>query len=188
LVDTLTNKTDEPPEPLWGPVIWLTGLSGAGKSTLANALKTALGVEGKTVRILDGDDVRQGLCADLGFSPSDRAENIRRVGEVAALFAETGVWTIVAFISPYKLDRDTARARIGEANFIEVYLDASLETCERRDVKGLYKRARAGKIENFTGISAPYEQPEKPELVVDTFVDSLETSVAAVLSFLHRRY
>src|SRR3546814_386164 len=150
-----------------GAVIWMTGLSGTGKSTLAMRVEQRLFAKGLQVYVLDGDNVRRGLNADLGFSPEDRAENIRRVGEAAALFADAGLVVVTAFISPYRADRDRARAAAGDA-FHEVYVKADLETCEARDPKGLYRRARAGEIPDFTGISAPYESPESPELIVDT--------------------
>ncbi|MBF0374874.1 MAG: adenylyl-sulfate kinase, partial [Alphaproteobacteria bacterium] len=148
-------------------VLWLTGLSGAGKSTLAMALERRLFERGWQVAVLDGDNLRHGLSADLGFSPTDRAENIRRVGEVAALFARAGVLVVTAFISPYRADRARARAIAGDL-FHEVWVKADLATCEGRDPKGLYARARAGRIPEFTGISAPYETPERPELVLET--------------------
>ena len=157
-----------------GAVVWLTGLSGAGKSTLAMALERRLFSRGMFVFVLDGDNVRHGLNSDLGFSDRDRAENIRRVGEVAALFAQAGAIVITAFISPFTADRRGARAAAGK-RFHEIYVKASLETCERRDAKGLYKRARAGEIAEFTGITSPYEPPEKPELVIDT--DTLDPEV-----------
>lgn len=150
-----------------GAVLWFTGLSGAGKSTLAFALEEELFQQGHQVYVLDGDNVRHGLNSDLGFTPNERTENIRRVGEVAALFADAGIICISAFISPYQADRDMARRAAGE-HFHEVYIKADVETCERRDPKGLYKKARRGEIADFTGISAPYEPPEKPELVIPT--------------------
>ncbi len=150
-----------------GGVVWLTGLSGSGKSTLALELEKRLNELGFHVYVLDGDNLRHGLNADLGFSPEDREENIRRVGEVAALMARAGLVAISAFISPYRADRQRARASAGGA-FHEVHVDADLATCEKRDPKGLYKRARAGEIPDFTGISAPYETPESPDIIVDT--------------------
>jgi adenylylsulfate kinase len=169
-----------------GAVIWFTGLSGSGKSTVARALEQRLVAEGRHVYVLDGDNVRHGLCADLDFSPAGRAENIRRIGHVAALFADAGAIVLTAFISPYRSDRAAARAAIG-ADFVEVWVDAALAVCERRDPKGLYKKARAGEIPEFTGISAPYEPPEDPDLRVDNGAWSLQQSVAAVHELMTRR-
>ena len=174
-----------------GGVIWLTGLSGAGKSTVALEAERVLFQKGYQVYVLDGDNVRGGLNANLSFSPEDRAENIRRVGEVAALFADAGMVVLTAFISPYRADRDRARSaldRTDDAAFHEVYIKASLEVCEERDPKGLYKRARAGEVADFTGISAPYEEPEGAELVVDTSDQSPEQSVAALVSYIERTF
>ena len=151
-----------------GCVVWITGLSGSGKSTLARACEAELHRAGRLVYVLDGDNIRHGLNADLGFAPADREENIRRVGEVAALFADAGLITLVAFISPYRRDRERVRRRLGEGRFLEVYLEAPLEVCEQRDPKGLYRKARAGEIEDFTGVDAPYEPPPAPELVLPT--------------------
>ncbi len=166
-----------------GGVFWFTGLSGAGKSTLAMAVEKALFEKGHHTYVLDGDNVRHGLNTDLGFSPEDRAENIRRVGEVAALMADAGLIVITAFISPYRADRERARKAAPE-RFHEIYVRADLETCEQRDPKGLYKKARAGKIADFTGIDSPYEPPESPELVVDTQNNGIETCVGQVLRFV----
>jgi bifunctional enzyme CysN/CysC len=163
-----------------GGVLWFTGLSGAGKSTLAVEIEQALFRRGYQAYVLDGDNVRHGLNANLGFSPEDRAENIRRVGEVAALMADAGMIVITAFISPYRSDRDRARQAAGEA-FHEIYIKADLETCEERDPKGLYKKARSGEIADFTGISAPYEAPDRPDLEVDTSTQSVDECVAAIL-------
>lgn len=151
-----------------GGVLWFTGLSGSGKSTLAIELERRLFNIGYNVFVLDGDNVRHGLSSNLGFSPEDRTENIRRIGEVAALFANAGVITLTAFISPYIKDRDFARSHLAEGRFLECLVDSSLEICEDRDPKGLYKKARAGIIPQFTGVSAPYEYPENPELEVTT--------------------
>jgi adenylyl-sulfate kinase len=151
-----------------GCVLWLTGLSGAGKTTLARALAAELQAEGRAVFVLDGDVVRRGLCADLGFSPADRQENVRRVGEVARLFAEAGLICIVALISPYRAERARVRSRLPVGRFFEVYINAPLAVCEQRDPKGLYARARAGELKEFTGISAPYEAPERPEVELRT--------------------
>ena len=164
-------------------VIWLTGLSGAGKTTLALALEHELNRRGYQVYVLDGDNIRHGLSADLGFSPDDRAENIRRVGEVSALFAQAGMIVVTAFISPYRADRDHVRDIAGTL-FHEVHVKADVATCELRDPKGLYKKARAGEIKDFTGISAPYEAPQAPELVVDTANQSIEQSVADLLDYV----
>ncbi len=170
-----------------GGVLWLTGLSGAGKSTLAMALEQDLFRRGYHVYVLDGDNVRQGLNANLGFSPEDRAENIRRVGEVAALFANAGVIVITAFISPYRADRGRARAAAGAA-FHEVYVEADVATCEERDPKGLYRKARSGEIAEFTGVSAPYETPERPEMVVDTRHADVEECVANMVDYVKRNF
>jgi adenylylsulfate kinase len=167
-----------------GAAIWLTGLSGSGKSTLGYALERRLITRGRLCYVLDGDNVRHGLSSDLGFAPEDRQENIRRVGEVAALFADAGVLVITSFISPYRSDRKLARDTVGDENFIEVYLDVPVAVCERRDPKGLYKKARAGEIENFTGISAPYEAPESPKIRVDTDSDSVEACVDTIVRYL----
>ncbi len=167
-----------------GVTIWLTGLSGSGKSTIAVAAERALVSRGHLAFVLDGDNVRHGLNKNLGFSPEDRSENIRRIGEVSKLFTEAGVIVFSSFISPYRSDRDTARALMKPGDFVEVYVDASLDTCEERDVKGLYKKARAGEIPEFTGISAPYEAPESPELILDTNRQSVEESVSQLVEFL----
>jgi len=151
-----------------GVCLWFTGLSGSGKSTIANEAQNLLFERGHLTYVLDGDNVRHGLNKDLGFSPEDRTENIRRIGEVSKLFVDAGVIVMTAFISPYHEDRERARQLMPSGEFIEVYVECSLEVCEERDVKGLYKKARAGQITDFTGISAPYEAPENPELVVNT--------------------
>lgn len=170
-----------------GGVIWLTGLSGSGKSTLAVELENALFNGGYHAYVLDGDNIRHGLNANLGFSPEDRAENIRRIGEVAALFSRSGTIAITAFISPYRSDRDRARESAG-GNFHEVHVKADVETCEKRDPKGLYKKARAGEIKDFTGISAPYEAPDSPELVIDTTNSSVEESVQQILDYVKANF
>jgi adenylylsulfate kinase len=167
-----------------GCTIWLTGLSGSGKSTLANALDEVLWQRGVRSYVLDGDNIRHGLNKDLGFSPADRTENIRRIGEVAKLFTEAGVINSTAFISPYREDRDRARASQKEGDFIEVYVRASVDACEKRDTKGLYAKARAGQIPEFTGISAPYEEPEKAEVTVDTETQTVEESLAVIVGYL----
>ncbi len=167
-----------------GAVLWFTGLSGSGKSTIANTVDHKLHSLGKHTYLLDGDNIRHGLNKNLGFSAEDRAENIRRIGEVAKLFADSGTITLTAFISPYRADRDAARALLPEGQFVEIYVNASLETCEGRDPKGLYKKARAGEIKGFTGIDDPYEEPEKPELVLDSDnkgIDELADEVVAYL-------
>ena len=170
-----------------GGVLWFTGLSGAGKSTLAMAVEQELFRRGYNVYVLDGDNIRQGLNANLGFSPDDRAENIRRIGEVAALFADAGFITITAFISPYRSDRQRARAAAGDA-FHEIYVRADLSTCEQRDPKGLYRKARQGEIQEFTGISAPYEPPEAPQLIVDTQAQSVEDSIAQIIAHVQESF
>ncbi|MBW2716178.1 MAG: adenylyl-sulfate kinase [Deltaproteobacteria bacterium] len=167
-----------------GVTIWLTGLSGSGKSTVAIAAERELINRGRHAFVLDGDNIRHGLNNNLGFSPEDRTENIRRIGEVSKLFTEAGVIVFASFISPYRSDRDAVRALMGAGDFVEVYVDASLDTCEQRDVKGLYKKARAGEIPEFTGISAPYEAPNSPELVLDTNRQTVEESVAELVEFL----
>ena len=168
-------------------ILWFTGLSGSGKSTLANAVNAVLFERGLATYVLDGDNIRHGLCKDLGFSDADREENIRRIGEVAKLFVDAGVITLTAFVSPFRADRDKARALVADGDFIEVYCAADLAVCEDRDPKGLYAKARAGVIKEFTGISSPYEAPEAPELRVDTGSQSLEESVASVLSLLEAK-
>jgi adenylylsulfate kinase len=165
-------------------ILWFTGLSGAGKSTLANAVNSALFEQGLACYVLDGDNVRHGLCADLGFSDADREENIRRIGEVAKLFLDAGVVVLTAFVSPFRDDRRRARALVKAGDFIEIHCAADLAACEGRDTKGLYAKARAGEIKEFTGISSPYEEPEHPELRIDTGSQSLEDSVDQVLAYL----
>lgn len=164
--------------------VWFTGLSGSGKSTLAHEVENQLFEMGCSTIVLDGDNIRFGLNKNLGFSPEDRKENIRRIGEVAKLFSEGGVITMTAFISPYKEDRDIARNIMPEGRFFEVYVEAPLDICEQRDPKGLYKKARAGEIKGFTGIDAPYEAPEKPELVVNTGTSDLKTCAKQVIDAL----
>ena len=151
-----------------GTTIWLTGLSGSGKSTIAVELEHALIENKHQAYILDGDNIRHGLNKNLGFSPEDRTENIRRIGEVAKLFTEGNIITIAAFVSPYREDRDNVRKLLGRGEFVEIYVKCSLEVCEKRDTKGLYKKARAGEVKDFTGISAPYEEPLNPELTIDS--------------------
>ena len=169
-----------------GVTVWLTGLSGSGKSTIAVAAEKALADQGHLTYILDGDNIRQGLNSNLGFSPEDRTENIRRIGEVAKLFTDAGAIVFSSFISPYRADRDGVREIMAEGDFVECYVSASLETCESRDVKGLYQKARAGEIPEFTGISAPYEEPEKPELVIDTNGQTVDESVQELVECLRK--
>jgi adenylylsulfate kinase len=170
-----------------GCTVWLTGLSGSGKSTVANLLEKALWERGVRSFVLDGDNIRHGLNKDLGFSPKDRTENIRRIGEVAALFTDAGIVNVTAFISPYRADREIARKAMPEGCFIEVYMQCDLAECEKRDPKGLYKKARAGEIPEFTGISAPYEAPESPELTVDTTGQTPEQSLAVIVAHLESK-
>jgi adenylylsulfate kinase len=165
-------------------VIWFTGLSGSGKSTLAHSVEEELHNLGCRTFVLDGDNVRHGLSSNLTFSDNDRKENIRRIGEAANLMMEAGVIAMTAFISPFNEDRNLVRQLLPQGDFIEIYCNASLEACESRDVKGLYKRARAGEIKNYTGIDSPYEAPDNPELVIDTEGESLDESVAKVIDFL----
>lgn len=167
-----------------GCVIWFTGLSGSGKSTLANAVSQLLHQRQHHTYVLDGDNVRHGLNKNLGFSPADREENIRRIGEVAKLFADAGSIVMTAFISPYRADRVQARALLPEDRFVEVFVECPLDVCEERDAKGLYKKARAGEIKEFTGISAPYESPTEPEVTLNTAELSLEESAMAVIAYL----
>ena len=165
-------------------IIWFTGLSGAGKSTLAHAVEEQLFQRGCNTYVCDGDNIRHGLCGDLGFSPEHRVENIRRIGEVAKLFLDAGVIVLTAFISPYRADRERARERVAAGDFIEVYCRCTLEVCEKRDVKGLYQRAKAGEIKEFTGISAPYEEPVAPEIVIDTDKYSVRECVNTIMQYL----
>jgi adenylylsulfate kinase len=167
-----------------GQVIWLTGLSGSGKSTIAMALERKLFDAGRQVFVLDGDIIRTGLCQDLGFSSKDRTENIRRIGEVARIMAHSGLCVIVAFISPFRVDRDRVRDAMLESCFIEVYVNAPLQVCEKRDTKGLYARAIRGEIADFTGVSSPYEPPVSPEVELNTDRLSVAEAVDSVLSFL----
>lgn len=166
-----------------GAVLWFTGLSGSGKSTLANRVEAVLHERGCRTYVMDGDNIRHGLNRNLGFSNEDRSENIRRIGEVSRLFSDAGVLTLTAFISPFRSDRATVRELIGD-RFVEIHVKASVEVCESRDPKGLYKKARAGEIAEFTGISSPYEEPEEAEVVVDTGELSLDDSTAVVIDYL----
>ncbi|MCC6546585.1 adenylyl-sulfate kinase [Candidatus Sumerlaeota bacterium] len=171
-----------------GVTLWFTGLSASGKSTIANELSAALYERGVQTYVLDGDNIRQGLNKGLGFSPEDRKENIRRIGEVAKLFTDAGVVNMTAFISPYREDRDSAKALQPIAGrFLEVYVKADVAACEKRDPKGLYKKARAGEIKEFTGISAPYEAPTNPDIVVDTMKHNLAKCVALLVEELEKR-
>ena len=184
------NITAEVRESLLGQkgcVIWLTGLSGSGKSSIANQLEVRLHSMGKSVYILDGDNVRHGLNSDLGFSDEERVENIRRIGEVAALFADAAIITIVSFISPFRKDRDMARKKVPAGRFFEVFVNASLNLCEERDPKGLYKKARRGEIPDFTGINSPYETPISHELEVDTGALSIEESADKIIDLLTKK-
>jgi adenylylsulfate kinase len=168
-------------------ILWFTGLSGSGKSTLAHAVEDYLYKAGASTFVLDGDNVRHGLCSDLGFNNSDRVENIRRIGELAKLMIEAGIITLTAFISPFKSDREAARKLVPHGDFLEIYCKCPIETCEKRDVKGLYKKARAGEIRHFTGIESPYEEPENPDLLIDTNENNLDESVKSVISLLQHR-
>ncbi len=170
-----------------GGILWFTGLSGAGKTALALELEQALFLRGWQAYVLDGDNVRHGLSSDLAFAPADRAENIRRIGEVAGLFADAGLIVLSAFISPYRADREQARSAASDT-FHEVYLEADVETCEKRDPKGLYVKARRGEIADFTGISAPYEVPQEPELVIDTATLDVPESLDILLGYVERNF
>tara|TARA_Y100001978_G_C23615915_1_gene395944 strand:+ start:350 stop:988 length:639 start_codon:yes stop_codon:yes gene_type:complete len=169
-----------------GMVLWFTGLSGSGKSTLANAVNESLHINGLSTFVLDGDNIRHGLCKDLGFSNEDREENIRRIGEVSNLFMNAGIITITAFVSPFIKDREKVKNIIGSTDFIEIYCSASIEVCEDRDTKGLYKKARLGEIKEFTGISSPYEIPTNPDLTVETGTLTLKDSVNKVIDYLEK--
>jgi adenylylsulfate kinase len=167
--------------------LWFTGLSGSGKSTLAHAVEEELHQLGCRTMTLDGDNIRHGLCKDLDFSAENRKENIRRIGEVAKLFIESGVITLTAFISPFKEERDKVRKLLADEGLIEIYVKCPISVCEARDVKGMYKKAKANEIKNFTGISSPYEVPESPDLIVDTDQETLDESVEKVLGVLSNR-
>ena len=168
-------------------VLWFTGLSGSGKSTLANAIEKQLFDSGHSVTVLDGDNIRHGLCSDLGFNEDDRHENMRRIAEVSKLFTETGTIVLAAFISPYLKDRELIRSRLPHGDFYEVYCKCDIEICEERDPKGLYARARNGEIENFTGISGPYEEPIKPDMIIDTNQLSIEEEVIEIINQLQNK-
>ena len=168
-------------------LLWFTGLSGSGKSTLANLVEIALHKQGLSTYILDGDNIRQGINKDLSFAPEDRTENIRRIAEISNLMLDAGVITLAAFVSPYIKDREEVQQIVGTDNFIEIFVNTSLEECERRDVKGLYKKARSGEIKNMTGISAPYEAPVNPDLEVITDGQSIEESVEIIINFITKK-
>ena len=169
-----------------GAIIWFTGLSGAGKSTLAHTVEEALHRRGCRTFVLDGDNIRHGLCTDLGFSPADRQENIRRVGEVAKLFMEAGTIVLTAFISPFRADRDKVRAMVAAGDFVEIFCDSSVEVCASRDTKGLYAKALAGHLSDFTGVSSPYEPPLNPELILDSGHASVEECADTVIRKLEQ--
>jgi len=168
-------------------VLWFTGLSGSGKSTIANKVEEELFKTGYQTYSLDGDNIRSGINHGLGFTAEDRHENLRRIGELAKLFVDAGMVTIAAFVSPLEKDRELVKKIVGEADFIEIYVETSLEECERRDVKGLYKKARAGEIKNFTGIDAPYEEPKHPDVVIKTEMESIEDAVKKVVTFVKHK-
>ncbi|MDT0556635.1 adenylyl-sulfate kinase [Patiriisocius hiemis] len=165
-------------------LLWFTGLSGSGKSTIANAVEVALFKQGIHTYTLDGDNVRKGLNSNLSFSPEDRTENIRRIAEVANLMVDAGIVILAAFVSPYEKDRNDIKNIVGEDNYIEIFVNTSVEECERRDVKGLYAKARAGEIKNFTGISAPYEAPQNPAIEIDTTKTSVTEAVSVILNHI----
>jgi len=167
-------------------LLWFTGLSGSGKSTIATALQKKLIEEGKLTYILDGDNIRHGLNSDLGFSEEHRTENIRRIGEVSKLFVDAGLITITSFISPYKRDRDKVRSLVGK-DFIEIFVKCNLKECEKRDPKGLYKKARSGEIKDFTGVSHPYEEPDNPEIVIETDKMNVKGSVKLIYNYLKEK-
>lgn len=183
---TVTRERREKQNGHKSVVLWFTGLSGSGKSTLAHSVEEELHQMGCHTVVLDGDNVRHGLCADIGFSDADRKENIRRIGEVSKLFVEAGMIVFTAFISPFREDRARVRTLIGDGDFIEIFCRSTVEVCESRDVKGLYKKAREGSIKEFTGISSPYEEPISPELIVDTETASVEEGVRQIVEYLKR--
>jgi len=181
---TVTRERRETLNGHKGAIVWFTGLSGAGKSTIAHAVEERLHQMGCRTFVFDGDNVRHGLCADLGFSQENRSENIRRIGEMAKLFTDAGVITLTAFISPFRTDRERVRNIVRAGDFLEIYCRCSVEECERRDVKGLYRKARAGEIKDFTGISSPYEDPIRPDLILDSTILSIDSCVGHVLELL----
>lgn len=170
-----------------GFLMWFTGLSGSGKSTIANAVETALHEQGIHTYTLDGDNIRNGINADLSFSPEDRSENIRRIAQIAALFVDSGQVVLAAFVSPYKKDREMVKSVVKDINFVEVFVDTPVEECERRDVKGLYAKARAGLIKDFTGVNAPYEAPENPDIRIDTTKTTVQEATAIVLEAIKEK-
>lgn len=184
---TVTRKRREAQNKHRGAIVWFTGLSGAGKSTLAHAVEEKLHQLGCRTFVLDGDNVRHGLCGDLGFSDQNRVENIRRVGEVAKLFMESGMIVLTAFISPFRDDRERVRGMVAHNDFIEIYCDSPIEICENRDVKGLYKKARAGEILEFTGITSPYEAPQNAELTINTGEIALALCVQKIIDEMSHR-
>ncbi len=168
-------------------LIWITGLSGSGKSTIANELECKLHEKGLKTFVLDGDNIRHGINKNLGFSPEDRSENIRRITEISKLFIDAGIIVIGAFISPYKKDREQIKKIVSKENFVEVYVNTSVEECERRDVKGLYKKARKGEIKNFTGINAPYEAPVDPDVEIRTEKESIEEAILKIINHIQKK-
>ena len=184
---TVTRERRENQHQHKSVILWFTGLSGAGKSTLAHSVEEKLHQLGCSTYVLDGDNVRHGLCGDLTFSEKDRKENIRRIGQVAKLFLESGVIVLTAFISPFRSDRQLIRNMVQHGDFIEIYCNSSIDVCEQRDVKGLYQKARTGEVKEFTGISSPYEEPIKPEILVETGSDSLEKCTDDILKLLRER-
>lgn len=186
--DTIITKSERQNQNGHGScVLWFTGLSGSGKSTIANAVSQELFQQGINEYVMDGDNIRHGLNKDLGFSAEDRTENIRRIGEVAKLFVDSGKIVATAFISPFKTDRDLVRDLFEEGEFIEIYIECPLEECERRDPKQLYEKARKGEIKDFTGISSPYEAPEQPEVTISSIQFSVEEAVAEIIGYLQKR-
>lgn len=184
---TVTRQRREAQNGHRGVIVWFTGLSGAGKSTIAHAAEEALHRRGCRTFVFDGDNVRHGLCSDLGFSIEDRHENIRRIGEMSKLFIEAGVIALTAFISPFRADRERVRRLVATRDFLEIYVKCALDICESRDEKGLYRRARAGEIKEFTGISSPYEEPTHPDLTLDTASQPVDQCVEAVVDLLVSR-
>jgi len=180
--DTRNNQYKHP-----SFVLWFTGLSGSGKSTIANEVEQALFKKGLKTYTLDGDNIRSGINKGLGFSEEDRHENLRRIAEVSKLFVDAGIITIGAFVSPLEKDRELVKSIVGEKDFVEIFVDTSLAECERRDVKGLYKKARAGEIKNFTGIGAPYEPPKNPDILIETEKESIEEVVRKVITFVENK-
>jgi adenylylsulfate kinase len=183
----VTKKKREAKQGNKSYLLWFTGLSGSGKSTLANLVEVALHEQNKATYVLDGDNIRQGINKDLTFAPEDRSENIRRIAEISSLMLDAGIIILAAFVSPYIKDREQVKQIVGPENFIEIYVNTSLAECELRDVKGLYKKARAGEIKNMTGISAPYEAPENPDFEIITDGQTIQDSVKEVLIFLNNK-